>query len=118
MPLKQPLDAKETGDGPERFLRTEHRKEDLGRRSARGGVVTLAAQATKFVLFTAATVVLARLLTPQDYGLVGMVTIVTGFIGMFQYLGLSTATIQWAELSHRQVSTPFLVNIGFRPGVH
>jgi len=117
MPLKQPLDAKETGDGPERFLRTEHLKEDIGRRSARGGVVTLAAQATKFVLFTAATVVLARLLTPQDYGLVGMVTIVTGFIGMFQYLGLSTATIQWAELSHRQVSTLFWVNIGFSAAI-
>ena len=117
MPLSQPLDAKETGDGPECFLRTEHLKADLGRRSARGGVVTLAAQALKFAIFTGATVVLARLLTPQDYGLVGMVTVFVSFVGMFQYLGLSTATIQWAELSHRQVSTLFWVNLALSASI-
>jgi O-antigen/teichoic acid export membrane protein len=98
-------------DANERFFRTEHLKSDLGSRSARGGFVTLIAQGLKFLIFTAATVVLARLLTPQDYGLVGMVTIIVSFVGMFQYLGLSTATVQWAELGHRQVSTLFWVNL-------
>src|SRR5437764_14303598 len=106
MPLSQPLDTKETGEGPERFFRTEHLKADLGRRSARGGAVTLVAQGLKFLIFTAATVALARLLTPQDYGLVGMVTIIVSFVGMFQYLGLSTPTAQRAEPRHRPVATP------------
>lgn len=99
------------------FFSTERLKAGLGARAARGGFVTLAAQGLKFVIFTAATVVLARLLTPQDYGLVGMVTIVVSFVGMFQYLGLSTATVQWAELTHRQVSTLFWVNVGLSAAI-
>jgi O-antigen/teichoic acid export membrane protein len=51
------------------------------------------------------------LLTPQDYGLIGMVAILINFVTMFQYMGLSTATIKWAELSHQQVSTLFWINL-------
>jgi len=57
-------------------------------------------------------VILARLLTPQDYGLIGMVAIVINFVSMFQYMGLSTATVQWPELKHQQVSTLFWINVG------
>jgi PST family polysaccharide transporter len=85
---------------------------DLGGRSARGGAVTISAQVFKFVFSTAATIVLARLLTPQDYGLIGMVVIITNFVGMFQYLGLSTATVSWSKLNHEQVSTLFWINLG------
>ena len=72
----------------------------------------LSAQGFKFVLSTAAAIVLARLLAPEDYGLIGMVSIIVGFLGMFQYLGLSTATVRWAELNHPQVSNLFWMNIG------
>ena len=90
---------------------------DLGGRSARGGAVTLSAQVFKFVFSTAATIVLARLLTPQDYGLIGMVAIITTFVGMFQYLGLSTATVRWSELNHEQVSTLFWINLGLSTAI-
>ena len=99
-------------DDRDHHFRTDHLKANLGARSARGGAVTLAAQVCKFVLSTLSAIVLARLLTPQDYGLIGMVAIVVGFLGMFQYLGLSTATVKWSELNHEQVSTLFWVNIG------
>ena len=89
------------------YLKADHLQADLGRRSARGGAVTVTAQLCKFLIGTVGTVVLARLLLPQDYGLVGMVAVFIGFASMFQYLGLSTATIQWASLSHQQVSTLF-----------
>src|SRR6266849_5608487 len=94
-----------------RHFRTDHLKADLGRRSARGGAVTLTAQIFKFAFSTVAAVVLARLLTPEDYGLIGMVAILINFVGMFQYLGLSTATVKWSELNHHQVSTLFWVNM-------
>src|SRR5437868_977686 len=99
-------------DDRDHHFRTDHLEADLGKRSARGGVVTLAAQVCKFGLSMSSAVVLARLLTPQDYGLIGMVAIMVGFLGMFQYLGLSTATVKWAELNHEQVSTLFWMNIG------
>ena len=90
---------------------TDEIKKNLGGRAVRGGAVMITAQALKFVIMTAATLVLARLLTPHDYGLVGMVVVVTGFIALFKNLGLSTAMIQKAELTHEQTSTLFWINL-------
>jgi O-antigen/teichoic acid export membrane protein len=100
-----------------RHFSTDHLKDDLGGRSARGGVVTLTAQIFKFLLSTATAILLARLLVPEDYGLIGMVAILVGFLGMFQYLGLSTATVKWPELTHEQVSTLFWVNLGLSAAI-
>ncbi|HEY9781113.1 MAG TPA: lipopolysaccharide biosynthesis protein [Leptolyngbyaceae cyanobacterium] len=97
---------------PEEHFRTEHLKTDLKGRSVRGGAVTLIAQVCKFVLQIGSTAILARLLTPQDYGLIGMTVAVTGFVSMFKDMGLSMATIQKAEINHRQISTLFWVNVG------
>lgn len=92
-------------------FRTDHLESDLGRRSARGGAVTLTAQICKFLLGMVATIVLARLLTPEDYGLIGMVAILVSFLMMFQYMGLSTATIKWAHLDQQVVTELFWINI-------
>ena len=92
-------------------LRTDDLINDLGRRTARGGAVTIFSQGTKFSLGLAGTVILARLLSPEDYGLVGMVAVVTGFISIFKDLGLSAATIQKAEINNQQISTLFWVNV-------
>ena len=54
---------------------------------------------------------LARLLDPSDFGLVAMVTAVTGVFEVFATGGLSAATVQRAEVSHAQVSTLFWFNI-------
>ena len=55
--------------------------------------------------------VLARLLVPQDFGLVAMVTTVVGFLRIFQNAGLATATVQRQEITHAQVSNLFWVNV-------
>ena len=104
-------------DERDRHFRTEHLQEDLGARSARGGAVTLSAQLCKFGLSTLSAIVLARLLTPQDYGLIGMVAIIVGFLGMFQYMGLSTATVKWSELTHDQVTSLFWMNIALSAAI-
>ncbi|MGH8644764.1 MAG: hypothetical protein ACREX4_10025 [Gammaproteobacteria bacterium] len=54
------------------YLKTNHLGGDLGRRGARGAVVMLAAQGLKVLLHIASTVVLARLLTPDDFGVIAM----------------------------------------------
>ena len=51
-------------------------------------------QGAQFLIQSVATVVLARLLTPADFGLVAMVSTVTGLGQAFADLGLSEATIQ------------------------
>lgn len=68
-------------------------------------------QGIQFALNTAGTIVLARLLTPADFGLIGMVTVVTGFLEMFKTAGLSTATVQQEEISREQISALFWINV-------
>jgi PST family polysaccharide transporter len=62
-------------------------------------------------------VVLARLLTPADFGLVAMVSIVTGLGQAFADLGLSEATIQRKEISQDQVSALFWINVAIGLGL-
>lgn len=65
----------------------------------------------KFVITMAATIVMARLLTPRDYGLIAMVVVVTNYMTMFKDMGLSLATVQRAEISYEQISTLFWINV-------
>jgi O-antigen/teichoic acid export membrane protein len=56
-------------------------------------------------------IVLARLLEPTDFGLVGMVTAITGFLSLFREFGLSLAAVQRSEITEEQTSTLFWINI-------
>lgn len=86
-------------------------EKDLKVRSIRGGFVTGTAQVMKFCLNIGSTVVLARLLTPEDYGLISMVGAVIGFVSLFKDLGLSMATIQRKDIDQNQVSMLFWINV-------
>jgi len=85
---------------------------DLEGRSVRGGATTLAGQAVKFVLQLGTTMALARLLRPEDFGLIAMAASVVGFLALFKDGGLSTATIQKSKITVSEVSTLFWVNVG------
>ena len=85
--------------------------DQLKRKSVRGGAVTLISQGLKFVLTTGSTMILARLLTPADFGLQGMVLAITGVVGLFGDIGLSVATIQRDAITHEQTSTLFWINV-------
>lgn len=97
---------------PERHFRTAHLSADLTGRSVRGGAVTIAAQGVKIAVQFGTTVILARLLAPEAFGLVAMVAVLLTFLEMFKDLGLSLATVQRPQISHREVSTLFWVNAG------
>jgi len=58
---------------------------DLKRKSVVGGIAAVSAQGAKFVVQTATVMVLARLLSPEDFGLQGMVVMVTGFVTLFNF---------------------------------
>lgn len=91
---------------------TRHLNTDLKKRSLRGGAVTLGSQGLSFVIHIGSTMILARLLTPQDYGMISMVAAITGLAAIFSDLGLSTATIQQADINQKQVSNLFWINAG------
>jgi len=92
-------------------LATEHLHADLKGRSVRGVLLTLTSQGAQFVISSVSTVVLARLLTPADFGLVAMVTAITGLAQAFADLGLSEATVQRQEISQEQVNNLFWINV-------
>ncbi len=94
-------------------FRTDHLLENIGHRAVSGGFVTVGAQAAKFLLNFLAAAILARLLSPKDFGLVGMVLAVTALVGVFSQLGLSIATIQRDTITQPQVSNLFWINVGF-----
>lgn len=84
---------------------------DLKEKTIRGGFAKVCAQAATFTLRFGALMILARLLEPRDFGLVGMVTAVIGVLNLFRDFGLSTATVQRATVTEEQISTLFWVNI-------
>ena len=84
---------------------------DLKQRTIRGGIARLSAQAANFILRAGSLMILARLLGPEDFGLVGMVTAFTGVLNLLKDFGLSSATIQRATVTDEQLSTLFWVNM-------
>jgi O-antigen/teichoic acid export membrane protein len=98
-------------DSNEKYLRTDHLLGDIKRRTISSGLVTVGAQGVQFVLNLGSIMILARLLTPKDFGLYAMVTAVMGYVIVFKDAGLSTATVQREGLTHGQVSNLFWINV-------
>src|SRR5262245_21829029 len=85
---------------------------DLRRQAARGGLVSLCAQGVKFLIRTGSLLVLARLVAPEDFGLVGMAAVIVGFLALFKDLGLAPAAVQHPSITSAQMSTLFWINLG------
>ena len=84
----------------------------LGNAAARGTGITLAMQCVRFALQFSSLVVLARLLTPADFGIVAMVTAIVGVADILRDFGLSTAAIQAKTLNNLERTNLFWVNVG------
>ena len=89
------------------------RMHDLKGKTIRGGLARLCAQGVNFLLRVGSLMILARLLSPKDFGLVGMVTAFTGVLTWFRDFGLSSAAIQRATVTEEQISTLFWINMLF-----
>ena len=74
--------------------------------------MALVAECIDFAIRFGSVAVLARLLVPEYFGLLSMVTAITSIAERFKDLGLSSATIQKKEITHEQVSTLFWLNAG------
>ena len=85
---------------------------DLKQRVIRGGFAKICSQGAGFVVRMGSLMILARLLDPKDFGLVGMVTAVIGVFNLFRDFGLSAAAVQRnTTVTREQASTLFWVNI-------
>lgn len=84
----------------------------LRRAAVRGAFASTLGQSLRIPIQLASIVVLARLLTPNDYGLVAMVTAVIGFADIVRDLGLSTAAVRTVDLTPAQRANLFWLNTG------
>jgi PST family polysaccharide transporter len=81
--------------------------------AAKGAMFTGVAQVYRVGLSFLMGIVLARLLTPADFGLVAMVSACVALVTLIQDLGLTQATMQRERLSQAQSSALFWLAAGF-----
>jgi PST family polysaccharide transporter len=84
---------------------------ELKQKAIRGAAVGVFARGVTFVLQSGSLIVLARLLTPADFGLQAMVVSLTGLVELFRDGGLGFVTVQRRGLTHEQASTLFWINL-------
>jgi O-antigen/teichoic acid export membrane protein len=89
----------------------ENPMKNLKEKTIRGGLARLCAQGASFLLRLGSVMVLARLLSPRDFGLVGMVTAFTGILTLLRDFGLSSAAVQRTTVTQEQIATLFWINV-------
>lgn len=87
-------------------------EEHLRQASVRGAGVTVLSGGFSLAVQMIATVVLARLLTPSDFGLVAMVTTFSLLLINFGLNGFTEAVIQRDHIDRYLVSNMFWINVG------
>jgi O-antigen/teichoic acid export membrane protein len=85
---------------------------ELPRLAIRGAAATLSASGVGLVVQVVGTVVLARLLTPADFGVVTMATTFSLLLASFGLNGFTEAVIQFEEMDHYTASNLFWLNSG------
>lgn len=83
---------------------------NLSARAVRGAAITISAQLAKVVLQVVSVVLLARLLSPHDYGLIAMVVAIVGIAELLREFGLSAAAVQSPSLSRDEQINLFWLN--------
>lgn len=91
-------------------------KDDHAAQSLRGGAVSVAARAVNATVQIGSVLFLARLLSPEDYGLVSMVTAFTGFAPTLVDLGTRDAIAQRTHISRGEISALFWMTMGIGIG--
>lgn len=86
-------------------------KKEVGHKTRKGVKWSALQIIVRNLLSLSVTTILARLLNPGDFGLVGMVATLTALLMVFSDMGLSWATIQRQQLNKAQVSNLFWINI-------
>jgi PST family polysaccharide transporter len=85
---------------------------EVRQRAVRGVGITLLSGSVGLAIQVIATIVLARLLSPRDFGLVAMVTTFSLLLVNFGLNGLTEAIVQREEIDHGVASTLFWINLG------
>ncbi|MHC4812796.1 MAG: MOP flippase family protein [Planctomycetota bacterium] len=89
----------------------KERSEGLKQTAVSGFKWTALAHGVRLTVHFLTTAVLAWLLLPEDFGLVGMAAIVVGFVHLFRDFGTAAAVVQRPDLDHGALSTLLWTNL-------
>ena len=89
------------------YFNTDDLSANLKQKSLNSALITFAAQPLKLFLGVGSTAILARLLTPGDFGLLAMIAPVFLLVDSLSNFGLETAIVQKDSLDTRQASAIF-----------
>src|SRR5215510_9575734 len=84
---------------------------DHGRRSLRAGAVIVSARVVVIIIQFITLLILARLLSPEDYGLVSMVTAITVFAPLLVSLGTPDPVVQRSQITEMEISALFWISL-------
>jgi PST family polysaccharide transporter len=84
----------------------------IGQIAIQGGLKMFLSQGIKLVVQIASIVVLARLVTPEDFGLVAFLTSIFAFVGLFSEFGLTMAIVQKEQIQDKDLNTLFRISAG------
>ena len=85
------------------------RGKDLHRRSLRGGAMSMISQGGNVATQVISTIVLARILVPEDFGLVAMVSAITGYVAILVDLGTRDAVAQHPRINTGEASALYWI---------
>ncbi len=98
-------------EGVEAYFEDHKVSADLGRRALRGGLMAVAIQYGNGALQISTAIILARLLAPEDFGIVAIITVLTSFAPSLIDFGLGDVTAQRIKITHSQISSLFWLSI-------
>ena len=93
------------------YFNNSHLEPDLRGHAIRGAGITILGRVVGFIVQMIGSIILARLLSPNDFGVVAMVTAFSMVLMDVGMLGLNEAIIQAKKITHDQISTLFWLSL-------
>ncbi len=85
---------------------------DFRNRVVSGSIWNIGASVVRYGFDVAVNIILARLLLPEDFGVVAMATVMSGAVGALGQLGWGTALVQRKQLTEAHRSSVFWITMG------
>ncbi len=95
----------------DKYFNTDILRSGLKKRAVKGAGVTVFSQFSTYVIQMIGTIILARLLTPDHFGLFAMVAAFGFLFQGFGMRGFTEATIQSKSINHQKISTIFWIHL-------
>ena len=95
----------------EDYFDTDHLSSNIKKHALKGAGSVLSAQVVNYIISLIGVMILGRLLSPEDFGLVAMVTAFSLLFLNFGINGFTESILQKDRINHELISTIFWVNV-------